>query len=63
MQQRMIDGPALWEFENYLREKERSAATIEKYIRDVSAIKDYLGGREVKKELGLAYKEEIRGAV
>lgn len=43
---------------NLLRE-ERSAATVEKYLRDIRAFLAWLGERPVTKELTLAWKHEL----
>lgn len=42
-----------------LREEERSAATIEKYIRDVRHFAEYMAQRSVSKALVLEYKEKL----
>lgn len=49
----------LKEYENYLRENEKSAATVEKYLRDVGCFLKFTKGA-VDKELVLAYKERIK---
>ncbi len=46
-------------FKSYLRNEERAAATVEKYIRDVAAFSAWLGGREIGKNAVLAYKEYL----
>ncbi len=33
----------LGQYERYLKEEERSRATVEKYLRDVRKFRDYLG--------------------
>ena len=43
-------------FELHLREEERSEHTIGKYVRDIRAFRSFLAGRELSKELVLAYK-------
>ena len=45
------------EFEVYLKREEKSEATIEKYLRDVSGFFSFLGGQELNKEKTVAYKE------
>ena len=47
------------EFENFLRCEERSAATVEKYVRDVSFFATFAGERKVEKQLILDYKSEL----
>lgn len=46
-------------FKRHLENEERSAATIEKYIRDVNAFALWLGKRELNKYAVLEYKEHI----
>lgn len=46
-------------YENYLIDEEKSKATLEKYIRDVSAFDTWAGGRALKKELVLEYKQYL----
>lgn len=49
-------------FRNYLLEEERSAATIEKYGRDVLAFLSWLSDREeISKEVVVGYKQAIIG--
>ncbi len=50
---------SLCEYKSYLVEEEKSAATLEKYIRDVSAFIVWLGSNELCKEEVLAYKEHL----
>ena len=44
-------------FKVYLQQEERSAATVEKYVRDARSFCAYAGGREISKELTMQYKE------
>ena len=46
-------------FKQYLIFEERSAATVEKYIRDVKKFAEYAGG-ELTKETVIAYKNHLR---
>ena len=51
------------DFKENLILEERSAATVEKYIRDVKAFSAFVNGAEVTKEVVIEYKkhlEEIR---
>ena len=49
-------------FRNYLLEEERSAATVEKYGRDVLAFLSWLSDREeISKEVVVGYKQAIIG--
>jgi integrase/recombinase XerD len=46
-------------YRQYLQSEERSAGTVEKYLRDVEAFRRWLGGRSVTKELAAAWKEQL----
>lgn len=46
-------------FREYLLREEKSAATIEKYLRDTSAFAVFANGREVTKELIVTYKKSL----
>ena len=59
MKGRILTSKALQSFKKYLREEEKSANTIEKYLRDVRAFAEYLGGAEVTKEAVIAYKSKL----
>jgi len=47
------------EYCDYLRSEEKSKATIQKYRCDLCKFQEYLQGREVSKELVIAYKEAL----
>ena len=57
---RIITEPMLEKYKEYLKEEEKSRATISKYIRDIKKLLDYAGGREITKRLVLDYKEDLR---
>lgn len=42
-------------FHQYLRREEKSAATVEKYLRDVRVFCDFVGKRAVTKDVVLDY--------
>ncbi len=46
-------------YKNYLREAEKSRATIEKYVRDADAFLAWLGDRTLCKERVIEYKEKL----
>lgn len=46
-------------FSAYLREQEKSAATVEKYIRDIAALHEFLNERAVTKGLLIEWKESL----
>ncbi len=52
-----ITDKAVKEFGAHLVEEEKSRATLEKYVRDVSAFSRWLGKRELCKAIVLEYKE------
>jgi len=47
------------EFKTYLKENEKSPATIEKYIRDVKHFFSFAAGRSISKQLVIDYKEHL----
>ncbi len=60
MKGNVITEKTIQQFENYLRMEEKSQNTIDKYIRDVSAFAEYLGGKAISKELAIAYKQHLQ---
>lgn len=56
---RRITKKAINDFEIYLTEEEKSTATIEKYIRDVTAFAKWSGKRELCKTTVLEYKKYL----
>lgn len=56
---RIIHEAMLEEFRNYLFSEEKSAGTIEKYLRDIHAFSAYAEGREITKELTILWKEHL----
>ena len=54
IEQNLIDG-----FRSFLMSEEKSAATVEKYIRDVTAFAEYASGTELSKETVIAYKQKL----
>ena len=56
----IISAKTILNFENHLRMEEKSQNTIEKYIRDVTAFAEYLGGNTVSKENAIAYKQHLQ---
>jgi site-specific recombinase XerD len=47
-------------FEQHLRESERASATIEKYLRDVTAFSLYIGDSAITKESLIDYKQHLQ---
>lgn len=50
----------LEKYKRYLLEEEKAFATIEKYVRDITAFKEWLKNRELNKEVVLEYKEHLK---
>lgn len=56
---RKITNELILKFKGYLVSEEKSAATLEKYIRDITAFVAWMCGRELNKDLVLEYKQHI----
>ena len=59
MEKRIIDVSAAGAFQRFLQEQKRSAATVEKYLRDVRRFAMFAEKREVTKELVMEYKHYL----
>ena len=59
MKGRILTKEMIGEFSCYLKSEEKSKNTIAKYLRDVRAFAEYLGGAEVTKEAVIAYKSKL----
>lgn len=57
MEERIINQRRIQQFNQYLTQEEKSAATVEKYLRDVQAFGRFTDGRPVNKALVIAYKK------
>ncbi len=55
----ILTNDAICEFGNYLRCEEKSAATQEKYLRDVQTFCVYADGNEISKELVVDWKKYL----
>ena len=60
MKGRFITAKAIAEFKEHLILEERSAATVEKYIRDVKAFSAYTQNAAVTKETVISYKKHLQ---
>ena len=60
MKGRFITAKTIAEFKEHLILEERSAATVEKYIRDVTAFSFFSDGEEITKETVIAYKKHLQ---
>ncbi len=60
MKGKIVTSQIIQQFENHLRMEEKSQNTIDKYIRDVNAFAEYLGGENISKEIAIAYKQHLQ---
>lgn len=58
---RKITNKLIQNFKEYLIDEEKSAATLDKYIRDIAVFMHWSSGKELCKSLVLEYKQEIIG--
>lgn len=56
MEQKRITEEAIQAFRQYLIRDEKSAVTVEKYLRDIRAFQAFIGETPVEKELVIHYK-------
>ena len=59
MTDRVLSSGHLAPFREYLLREEKSAATIEKYLRDAGAFITFAEGRSITKELTVAFKRSL----
>lgn len=59
MKGKIITEKIIKDFQKYLREEEKSNATIQKYVRDVIAFKVYTDETEITKETVIAFKRRL----
>ena len=59
MEQKRITEEAIQAFRQYLTRDEKSAVTVEKYLRDVRAFQAFIGETPVEKELVIHYKNHL----
>ena len=59
MDQRKLTQQQMQAFRRYLVSEERSAATVEKYLRDVRAFAGYVGEKSVTKDVVMDYKRYL----
>ena len=55
-----ITAENIQQYATYLKGKECAAATIQKYIRDVRMLADFLSGAEVTKEAAIEWKDHLK---
>ena len=59
MKKRVFGLKELEKFKSYLRDEERSAATIEKYMHDLAVFKSFVGDSEISKKTVMDYKSKL----
>ncbi|MCH5198312.1 MAG: tyrosine-type recombinase/integrase [Oscillospiraceae bacterium] len=59
MEERFLTKKTLEQFEQHLISDEKSKNTVEKYMRDVKMFYSFSEGREITKELAIAYKQKL----
>ena len=57
---RCITEKQIYAYQQFLYEEEKSAATIEKYIRDLRKLQAYIDGQELTKVRMIEYKEALK---
>ena len=62
MNEQRITERQIQRFRQYLLREEKSAATIEKYLRDLRAFAAYAGQQSVTKEITINYKKQLMKA-
>lgn len=55
----ILTAKTISDFERHLQDDEKSAATIEKYIRDIRVFSAYVTDAEITKEIVVAYKAKL----
>ena len=59
MKKKSITIKKIKEFELYLKDEERSSATIEKYLRDIKCFTEFAGTSEISRQTVLEYKNKL----
>ena len=59
MEQKRVTEEAIQAFRQYLIRDEKSAVTVEKYLRDIRAFQSFIGETPVEKELVIHYKKHL----
>ena len=60
MKERVLSAYILDDFKKYLILQEKSSATVQKYIHDVSAFANFVNGESITKETVIAYKNHLK---
>ncbi len=56
---RIITSELIYEYSLYLLEREKSNATIQQYVRDITLVSEYMNGREITKPILIEWKNHI----
>ena len=59
MKKRILEIKRMKAFELYLKDEERSTATIEKYMHDIRCFAEFAGSFEISKQTVLEYKNKL----
>ena len=60
MIKKKITKDILDNYRRTLKMEEKSAATIEKYMRDITTFREFAGGRKITKELAIEFKTHLK---
>lgn len=60
MSERTLSTTSLKDYNDYLIREEKSAVTIEKYLRDIRKFMNFIGDRPLTKELTISYKHDLQ---
>lgn len=59
-QKRILTSEMIKRYENWLLEKERSAATIKKYIYSLKLLQNFMKGESLTKEKMIKWKKQLQ---
>ncbi len=60
--EKTVNSRILENFKIHLKMEEKSQNTIDKYIRDVKAFAEYVGEKDITKEVSIAYKQQLQSS-
>ncbi len=60
MKENIITNQTVRRFEAHLKTEEKASATIEKYLRDITAFKEFQGSIPLSKDLLISYKRHLQ---
>lgn len=60
MKGKLLTQEIIFDFKEHLILEERSAATVEKYIRDIKVFSAFVNGAEITKEVVIEYKKHLQ---